>query len=205
MTSELERPGDYQDRDSLRFQVLESLPQMPLALPAHLPTSPCPGRSQDCLYTHPSPEPVPLLADGVHGGLGPVQLLFLAAQHGCQTFILFPQSSQLFLPPGPLLSQVRIQVPTENSLNLLNCLKNTGKHQSHASALAERGQEGACEPRSGAESPMYTVTRLGHSLLRFRGCRPSLACIIVCTTQQSPELRTTKSPRAESVVLPTQC
>lgn len=48
--------------------------------------------------------------------------------------------------------------------------KNTVKHQSHASALAERGQEGACEPTSGVESPIYTVTPLGHSLLRFRGC-----------------------------------
>lgn len=85
------------------------------------------GKAWPCWIwcTHPPPEPVPLLPDSVHGGLGPVQLLLFAAQHGGQAFILFPQPSQLLLPTRPLFSQVGIQVPAKYPLNLLDCLEST--------------------------------------------------------------------------------
>lgn len=84
-------------------------------------------------HAHPPPEPVPLLPDGVHGGLGPVQLLLFAAQHGGQAFILFPQPSQLLLPARPLLSQVGIQIPAEYPFDLLDCLENTATKTSQVS------------------------------------------------------------------------
>lgn len=91
-------------------------------------------------HAHPPPEPVPLLPDGVHGGLGPVQLLLFAAQHGGEALILFPQPGQLLLPTRPFFSQVGIQVPAKYPLNLLDCLENT--KTSPVGSLRERGGKG---------------------------------------------------------------
>lgn len=128
-------------------------------------------------HAHPPPEPVPLLPDGVHGGLGPVQLLLFAAQHGGQALILFPQPGQLLLPTRPFFSQVGIQVPAKYPLNLLDCLENT--KTSPVGSLRERGgKDGSeCGQRSGfyhLSLPTVTMTtpkspspnfqrRLGHS------------------------------------------
>lgn len=72
---------------------------------------------------YPSTQPVPLLTDSIHSGLGPVKLLFFAAQHGCEALILFPQASQLLLPPRPLLRQVWIKFTSQHTLNLLHSLQ----------------------------------------------------------------------------------
>lgn len=101
---------------------------------------------------HPPPKPVPLLADGVHGGLGPVQLLLFAAQHGGQALILFPQPSQLLLPARPLFSQAGIQVPAQHPFNLLDCLENTATKTSQGSDWEEgEGQEQAGQDRESTE------------------------------------------------------
>lgn len=108
--------------------------------------------------THPPPQPVPLLPDGVHGGLGPVQLLLFAAQHGSQALVLFPQPSQLLLPSRPLFSKVGIQVPAKDPFDLLHCLQNTATETSQVSSLGETGggenrpARGECPQRGGSHS-----------------------------------------------------
>lgn len=110
---------------------------------------------------HPPPQPVTLLPDGVRGGLGPVQLLLLAAQHGRQALVLLPQPRQLLLPPGPLLCQAGVQVPAEDPLDLLHCLENRATETRQVSSLGKGGSgdhrlaAGEC-PRRGAS----TVTSL---------------------------------------------
>lgn len=84
---------------------------------------------------YPSTQPVPLLTDSIHGGLGPVKLLFFAAQHGCEALILFPQTSQLLLPPRPLLREVWIKVTSQHTLDLLYGL------QKHSHQWTERGKD----------------------------------------------------------------
>ena len=120
-----------------------------LKQPASGPASP-PGTG-----THPPPQPVALLPDGIHGGLGPVQLLLLAAQHGRQALILLPQPRQLLLPPGPLLCQAGVQVPAEDPLDLLHCLENRAMETRQVSSLGKRGRGehrlvmGKCPQRGG--------------------------------------------------------
>lgn len=121
-----------------------------------------PGPRTRCAY--PPAQPVPLLPDGVHGGLGPVQLLLFAAQHGGQALVLFPQPSQLLLPTRPLLSQVGVQIPAEYPLNLLNCLENTATETSQVSELGGKGGEenrldrSECPQRRGLYS-LFTTKR----------------------------------------------
>ena len=104
-----------------------------LKQPASEPASP-PGTG-----THPPPQPVALLPDGIHGGLGPVQLLLLAAQHGRQA----------------LLCQAGVQVPAEDPLDLLHCLENRAMETRQVSSLGKRGRGehrlvmGKCPQRGG--------------------------------------------------------
>lgn len=135
MTSYPEGDGNPEDYKCLW------IPGAALGSTRQLLPAPQPGGKAQARWAwnaHPPPEPVPLLPDGVHRGLGPVQLLLFAAQHRGQALILFPQASQLLLPTRPLLSQVGIQVPAEYPLNLLDCLEDTVTKTSQVSDLGER-------------------------------------------------------------------
>lgn len=166
---------------------------LPLALPASVSLGPAPQG------THPPPQPVALLADGVHGGLGPVQLLLFAAQHGSQALILFPQPSQLLLPSRALFSQVGVQVPAKDPLDLLHCLENTGTKAKAKGAPWENGEGEGTQAREGQAStgggefqshrraqgnPHWWYT--GIVLSSFSDEALSLAWVTVCVTQQSP-------------------